>query len=175
MTREYFNNLSSGNFLENFEKGIKNDGLIHSEHFFEKYNEGISNISTHDVINQLILNLHKDYELVICSSMESKYIIQKLEKENIRHCFSEILGMDVHRSKVVKIKSILAKNTFDPSNIVFITDTTGDVLEGRECSVASIAVTWGNHNRDRLLSVQPYAVVDTVPELEQAIEQFFTH
>jgi phosphoglycolate phosphatase len=173
LTREQFDHLSLGNFLENYEREIAEGRLLRPGDFFEEYNAGILNLSTHDIIDVLIVDLAQKYELVICSSMDSVNIKQKLKKENILHHFSEILGMEVAYSKIVKINKILKDRNMPPSCAIFITDTIGDIHEGRECGVQSIGVSWGNHSRERLLSVNPYAVVDTVQELEQTIEKYF--
>ncbi len=174
-TKEIFQSFEEGNFHENYWKAVEEGRHVHPERFFEDYGDGIIHLSTHDVINHLITDLFQKYELIVCSSMESRYIDKKLTSENIRNNFSEILGMDVHRSKVVKINKALHERGILPTDAIFITDTIGDIREGRECGVSSIGVTWGMQNRTKLESENPFAVVDTVQDLEQAIERFFLH
>ena len=96
-----------------------------------------------------------------------------VRQEALADCFSEILGSDVHASKVVKIRSLLERYSFSPEDVVFITDTIGDIREGNACAVKSIGVTWGTHDMETLQSGDPYQVVDTVPELEHAVMAFF--
>lgn len=64
--------------------------------------------------------------------------------------FSEILGSDVARDKIRKIKMVLDNNDLNAEDCVFITDTLGDILEARQCGIESIAVTWGYHEAERL-------------------------
>ena len=76
-------------------------------------------------------------------------------------------------SKVIKINGLLKKYGHDPKDALFITDTLGDIRDGTACGVATIGVTWGNHDRETLKKGEPYAIVDTVPELEAEIGKFF--
>jgi len=171
---DYFGAMSHGNFHENLERAIREGDYKVQPDWDEKYSQGILELGTHDVIRELITFLSRTYRLTIVSSSPSAYIEKVLEKENIRNCFDDILGSDVHTSKIVKIKSLLEKYAVAPSDTIFITDTSGDIKEGNACGVLSIGVTWGLHKRETLIECEPFAVVDTVPELEHAIEQFFS-
>ncbi len=173
LSDEYFDRMHDGNFMENLEKAMREDGYVVQPDWYELYAKGLEELTTEEFLKMLVLDLVAQYTLVIVSSMETKYIERQLAKENISQCFSEVLGSDVNPSKVVKIKNLLARRVIDPANVVFITDTVEDIREGRECGVKSIAVTWGMQDRKKLENEHPNAVVDTVPELEAAIEAFF--
>ena len=173
ITKEFYNSLSEGNFIENYTRAVA-DGLIDDiTEWEEHYGKELEKITTHSVIAHMVCDLAKEYMLCVVSSTTSGHIIRKLEQENIRDCFQDICGADVHRSKVVKIKMLLEKYSVEPSNAIFITDTLGDVREGNECNVKSIGVTWGSHDRDTLNIGNPFAVVDDVVELEVAVQKFF--
>ena len=43
--------------------------------------------------------------------------------------------------------------------------TVGDILEARAAGVRSVAVTWGWHDRERLVAVSPDFIVDTPERL----------
>ena len=117
--------------------------------------------------------MSKQYILTVVSSSTSSFIEKFLEKENIRQCFSDILGSDVDYSKVKKINNLLRDYSINPTDAVYITDTIGDIKEANECNVRSIGVTWGAHDRDTLEKAAPYAVVDDVFGLEETIARFF--
>lgn len=170
---EYFNDLSNGNFVENLNRAIREDGYRVQENWEDLYHDELLKLSSHDVIRGLVHDLVAKYALIIVSSSQSYHIRDFVKQEGLDGCFEEILGSDVDSSKVVKIRRALMERNLTPSDAVFVTDTVGDLREGRECSVACIGVTWGHHSRERLMEGNPYAVVDTVPELETAIEKFF--
>ncbi len=91
-------------------------------------------------------------------------------KENIKKYFSDILGTDVHKSKIVKIKSLLEKYNIKPENAVFITDSLGDILEGNECGVKSIGVTWGIHHRETLEKGNPIIIIHSPMDLLTTVQ-----
>ncbi len=124
-------------------------------------------------LKDVVRELSASFSLAIVSSTPSPAIAEILEKEGLRECFTEILGADVHTSKVIKIQSLLDSYHCAPEKTVLITDTTGDIGEARAAGVASIAVSWGFHGKDKLQKANPYAVVDTVPELLGSIRGFF--
>jgi phosphoglycolate phosphatase-like HAD superfamily hydrolase len=171
LTREYFANLSHGNFMENLEKAIAEDEYKVQEDWEDLYHGELLKLDSHDVIRGLILDLATKYQLAIVSSSKSYHITAFLEREGVRERFSDVLGSDVAYSKVQKISDLLKKYSVRPENAVFITDTLGDIREGTQCDVASIGVTWGTHDRDTLFEGAPYAIVDTVPLLEEAVHE----
>jgi phosphoglycolate phosphatase-like HAD superfamily hydrolase len=121
-------------------------------------------------LKDLIARLSENYTLAICSSTGSGYLRAALEEDCIAKYFSAILGIDVDRSKAVKLRSLI--ETYG-AEAVFVTDTLGDMRESAVAGVACIGVTWGMQDREALEKGGPYAIVDTVPELEDAIGKFF--
>lgn len=118
--------------------------------------------------------LAEKYTLIIISSTTTEGITHFLEKYNLSSHFTEILGGDVHPSKVEKIKMVFDKYHTSPETCVFITDTLGDIKEGRVMGVKSIAVTWGFHKPKTLAKGEPVCLVDTPEQLQTAISTFFT-
>ena len=173
MTRDYFNRLSHGNFIENVNRAVKEDGLIPNPNWAKEYGEGLALLSTPEMLRKLIADLSAQYMLAICSSMQSKYINQSLEQGAMIDYFSDVLGSDVDRSKVVKMRLLLEKHGMTPVDGVFVTDTLGDIREGNIAGVQTIGVTWGVHDRETLEKGSPLAIVDTVFELRDTIERFF--
>ena len=114
---------------------------------------------TYPGMEKLVAGLSEKYSLAINSSASSAHLREALGVKGLAECFTDILGFDIFRSKARKIHDLLKKYAIDPKDAVFITDTLG--------------VTWGHHTRERLETGNPYAIVDTVPELEDAIRKFF--
>jgi phosphoglycolate phosphatase-like HAD superfamily hydrolase len=132
-----------------------------------------SNDQIYSGIRKCILSYSVKYAIAVCSSMESGHLRRVLENEGLTQFFSDILGSDVSTSKVVKIQSLLKKYGHDPKDALFVTDTLGDIREGVAAGVACIGVTWGTQDKETLEKGNPLYIVNTVPELEEAIERFF--
>lgn len=173
LTWKEFQDYASGNFHEGIEKARREKKHLDADDFYGQYKKGLDTLNIHDALHKLILSLAKNNKLIIVSSTDSSYIKDFLKKENLLKCFSDILGTDVHKSKVFKIRTILEKYDIHPDDAVFVTDTTGDIREARECGVGAIGITWGLHDREMLGKEGPFALIDIPEELGQKIEEFF--
>ncbi len=140
--------------------------------FFNLYGPRLLELKPTENIIDLIKRLSDKYELVIISSTINKPIEQFLIQHDIRNCFTEIYGADVHKSKIEKIKMSLDKNNFSPENSLYITDTLGDINEAKKAGVDSIAVSWGFHDIETLALGNPRYIANNISELEQFITDF---
>jgi phosphoglycolate phosphatase len=113
--------------------------------------------------------LGAQYQLYIVSSNVEKAIIAVLEPSGALALFTCIMGAETHKSKVEKLKMLMAEYGVTPENALFITDTLGDIKEAHKVGLRTIAETFGYHDRARLVLGAPYRIVDTWEELEQAI------
>ena len=96
----------------------------------------------------------------IVSSNFSDIIRSVLAKNGIT---VPVYGGDVDMSKVRKLNHIKG----EPD--VFVTDTAGDVFEGKQAGYTIIAVTWGFNTRDMLLRSKPHHIVQTPHELHEEL------
>src|SRR3989338_1472152 len=163
-----FRSLFNGNIYNS----LKNNPKV-KQHpkFFERYEEQSREFKVPQPLQDIIFELNKDYKLAIVSATQSALITKILKQANVLECFSDILGGDIHTSKVVKNKMLLEKYKITSENAVFITDTTGDIAEARECGIKSIAVTWGFHEEENLQKANPAKVVSTPEDLLKALEE----
>lgn len=169
-TWERFKEVSHGNFIEGMVKLAREENYKLPQDFFEKYDKNLETISIHEILRSTILFLAKTYTLYVVSSSSASSIKKFLQQEKIENEFADILGMELHESKVVKIQHILEKEKKGPQDAVFVTDTLGDILEAGKCSVKSIGVTWGLHPEETLLQGHPAKIIDDPQELISAIE-----
>ena len=169
-TWEKFQDFSNGNFIDGVKNAVDGGAHIIPNNFYEKYEEEIEKIDINDILHQTILSLNKDYKIAIVSSTRSSTISDFLIKENLRDCFSDILGADVHRNKTIKINNLFEKYNILPKNAVFITDSLGDIIEGNNCGVKSIGVTWGIHSRIKLEKGSPVETIDDPRDLFNSIK-----
>jgi len=160
LTWEKFQDFSNGNFHDGIGKEIATGLYKAHERWDETYSEKIKELKVIDIIIETISKLSLDYLLSIVSSSSTKCISNFLEKENLINYFSDVLGTDVDKSKIIKINSLLKKYNIKPIDAVFITDSLGDILEGNVCGINSIGVTWGIHPKKTLEKGHPIAIID---------------
>jgi len=160
-------------FEGNIYGAIRKDGTPKKHHpdFFNLYDSRSREIIVPEILKFVVKELSILYTLVIVSSTHSESIKKILDREKITDYFAEIQGADVERNKVIKINSILEKYNILPKNVVFITDTIGDIREAKECEVKSIAVTWGFHDRKTLEKGNPVAIIDDPRDLLKTIQK----
>jgi phosphoglycolate phosphatase-like HAD superfamily hydrolase len=172
-TFEQYKEISNGNFHEKWPeaKARLNLADISNDEFFEQYEEGIFRYTIEDILHDAILHLADKYTLVIVTSSSGRVVTSFINKENLAGCFAEIQGYEVHKSKVVKIKTLLDKYNLSPKDAVFVTDSLGDVEEGNACGVPVIAETWGMHDYELLQSGNPAVIIDDPRELVPTIEK----
>jgi len=171
LTWEKFKSFSDGNFINKVISASNYEAHVIPPDFKEKYKDYIEKINIHDSLDKLIFSIDQDYLLVVVSSSDTNFINNFLLKENLRDSFSDILGTDVHVSKIIKINNLLEKYNILPKDAVFITDSLGDILEANQCNVKSIGVTWGIHGRENLEKGNPIAVIDNPNELLDLIKK----
>ena len=121
----------------------------------------------------VIKKLSENYILIIVSSTISSPIREYLIEHNVLNYFSEVMGNDIHHSKVEKIKMVFEKYGVAPEDCLFITDTVGDLCEANKTGVNAIAVTWGFHNLETLIEGNPIAFVDKPVDLPIRVDEYF--
>ncbi len=170
LTFKQFQEYSTGNFHEGYEKAVKEGRHIPPDDFYGDYKKGLDVLTIEDILHDSILSLATNYRLMIISSTSSSYINDFLIKENLDGCFSDILGEDIHRSKIIKIRTALLKYNLSSNDAVFVTDTLGDIKEANECGVKSIGVTWGLHDKLILERGNPVRIINNPQDLVGTIE-----
>jgi phosphoglycolate phosphatase len=151
-----------------------NDTKATTELFFEIYRPRmLKEVSLFENIDKVITILASGYKMYIVSSSTSEMIETFLKKNNLRLHFEDVLGNDIHLSKVNKIKKILSCNPLE-TKYVMITDTSGDIKEARKAGVESIAVTWGFNTKETLGNAKPFTLTETPTELPDDIQEYFS-
>jgi phosphoglycolate phosphatase len=175
VTEEDIRRAFEGNINDNlYTYNYHNDKCRHDINFSDEYVPRIKNeVKLFPEMDTVIKNLAESHKLIIISSTISAPIREILEKFGLASYFTEIMGNDVHKSKIEKIKMVIAKYGVNSSNCVFITDTLGDLCEASHTGVRAIAVDWGFHSRETLLKGEPFAIVDRPEELESVVARVF--
>jgi HAD superfamily hydrolase (TIGR01509 family) len=125
-------------------------------------------------MRDLVIKLAKGFNLAINTSALDANTLPLLEQAGIKECFAIVGTKQLHQSKVEKFKIIADKFGQKPKELLFITDTIGDLREADLAGVPTILVTWGLHSRSYLES-EPHpnvvATVDNVRELKDCINK----
>ena len=121
-------------------------------------------------IKDLIARLSQRYLLFINSSADDNSLKRYLDLGGMTAYFKGVMGGETHRLKIEKFKMLFEEYGFSNEECVFVTDTIGDIEEGKKVGVKTIAVTWGYHNRRILEGSSPTFIVDSILELEKVIE-----
>lgn len=117
-------------------------------------------------IAETLKDLSRENRMIIVTSNETETVKSFLAYHKIE-CFDEILGSDKGASKFEKIKDI--KKESNGSNIFYIGDTQGDIIEGRKAEVKTVAVTWGWHSEEKLRKVAPDFIIKKPNDLLKII------
>ena len=140
-----------------------------SAYLYDEYCKRLSPSHIKEAVEP-IKRLASKYRLFIISSNEERGIHSILKTSGISDCFKATYGYNTHKSKIVKFEMIRDKFGVNLDEIVFVTDTLGDVKEANKLGIKTIAETFGFHNRERLSQGNPFKIVDTWEEIENEIK-----
>jgi len=124
-------------------------------------------------MDKVIKDLSNNFEMVIISSGSKKCIIDFLRYHDLEKYFISVLGYEQSISKTQKIQDALQLIGAENNGGIFITDTTGDIIEATKANVDSIGVTWGFHKETQLQSASPWALAYEPEDLVSLIELYF--
>jgi len=156
-------------FEDNFYEGIVKKGID-----LVAFMNASRSIPTEDDRDQMVpfapllpvlMELKKDNILAVISSNVSRVINDILSKHGFHVCFRDVLGADFGYSKIEKILHAMNSFQVEKDKTYYIGDTTGDIKEARLAGVKTVAVTWGWHSKEKLETVRPDYLIDTVDEL----------
>jgi HAD superfamily hydrolase (TIGR01549 family) len=171
--------IQCGNFHEEIKKyahlkNPENEEEKKARHI--KYAEIKSQALLYGGTKEFLEKLHgMKYILTINTSAYDRNCFSVLEKTKIKQYFDFIATADFSKSKVEKFKFIKDKYKVDKKNILFITDTLGDVIEAEIADIPTVAVTWGGHDRsffEREKHLNLISIIDSIEELKDFIEKY---
>jgi len=175
--------LTKDQYSTRFEGNINNWKDVDEEHtdmcrhdvdFFVEYLPRMERAGIVHGMLEVIEELRNHYTLIIVSSTISSPIRSYMEQHNAASSFTEIMGNDIHASKVEKIKMVFTKYSVGASDCVFITDTLGDMKEANHVGVNTIGVSWGFHNKEILSRGNLFRIVESPRDLPIAVADYFS-
>ena len=180
MTPEIQKEILTGNFHEELAKYkyLKKQETEEEKSARQKqYSEFKSQMPLFSGVKELLERLHGlSYIIVLNTSARERNCLPLLEKSKIIHLIDFAATADVLQSKTEKFHLIEEKYNVGKEDVLFVTDTLGDIKEAKQANVPTIAVTWGAHDKS-FFTREPHSnlikIVDTVTELENFIEQYW--
>lgn len=180
ITDKMYKDIFCGNFYDEVKK-YSNIRIVETEE--EKtirqklYTETKSRAPIFKGIKELLEELNENgYILVLGTGAHDRNCLSLLEYSNIAGLFDLIATAEFSKSKVEKFKLIQKKYNLSKDNILFITDTLGDIKEADISGILTVAVTWGFHDRE-YFALEKHdnlvKIVDNVKELSDYIKDYF--
>ncbi len=101
-------------------------------------------------------------ELAVATAKPTWSAVQILQHLGLAHYFRFILGSERHRPKPDPgvLLTCSERLSIPPEQIAMVGDTDRDVLAAKAAGMRSIAVAWGGWPREKLLALNPDALVD---------------
>jgi len=179
ITEEMRKGLLVGNFHEQLAKLTipkKVETEEESDARMTQYALDKSNVPMYAGMRDLLEFLYSNgYIIALNTSATNNNALPLLERTHITSMFDYIGTADISKSKVEKFKLIEEKFQATKENMLFITDTLGDIREADIASIPTVAVTWGSHD-ESYFNREPHsnlvAIVNTVPELKGFVEKY---
>jgi phosphoglycolate phosphatase len=176
--KEGFGEISSKkNFLKLFEKNMYESmfeiGMTKKQVFNiinymrNKLLKNQNKIKPFEGINEILKNLTKDNLLLVVTSNDS-YVVRRYLKEHRIDYFTEIFGSDKGSSKIEKIQRI--KEKYLKKKYFYIGDTKGDIKEGKNANIITIAVLWGWHSEKMLRQEKPDYIIQNPYQIKKIIK-----
>lgn len=111
-------------------------------------------------------------EQLIVSATEQESLLKQVEEFEIDHLFTEILGMsDIYaRSKVQLAERWLKENGVDPSEVLFIGDTTHDAEVAQSIGCSCVLIPSG-HNSEERLHLTGCTVLKSIEDVKNYLEE----
>lgn len=171
LTTERYRAKFNGNIAD----APHDDPVVREIDFFAEYGQRFQSLGIDDYIKEIIIKLCKKFPLFIVSSTTNRIISDYLTRHGIRHCFEEIFGFDIEKSKIKKFNMLFKKWGVLPENTVFLTDTVGDILEARAAGIELIVGILGGYQHEKTLrAAQPKKIVKNMHEFSLFIQKIFS-
>ncbi len=174
LTRKMYREFFNGNVYEASVSHDKNEDKIPSDDpWFIDYTKELINLNPVEGVVEIVKELSNEYKMMIISSSLNASVQKFLDKHGLLNYFEQVLGADVHKSKVVKIQRVLDEKEVNKSHALFITDTLGDIREAQKVGISSLGVAWGFHPEAHLVTGNPNAVITSplqmIPEIQRIL------
>jgi HAD superfamily hydrolase (TIGR01509 family) len=172
-TGDDYRNVQMGNFHEETKKFLllkvvrtEDERVAHNAAYSVKK----SQVPMYEGMKELVEALHAAGTiLVLNTSAHEANCLPMLERAGILPLFDFVADANVSKSKVEKFDLIEKKYGVKKEEMIFVTDSLGDLREADIAGVPTVVVTWGIHDVSYFKN-EPHdcavAIVETVAELQ---------
>ncbi|MEK6910929.1 MAG: HAD hydrolase-like protein [Nanoarchaeota archaeon] len=159
-----FMNLYDTNIYDSFFKlGLdKNKTKEFISDFRRPLIEADDKLHLFDKMDEVVEKISKKHLVIVITSNVTEVVEYSIKNHAVKGV-SEVIGGDKEISKVKKIKSIIEK--YPKSQIYYVGDTKGDIVESKKIGAIAVAVTWGHHSKKKLSDAGADYIVDKPEEL----------
>jgi phosphoglycolate phosphatase len=165
ITREEHRKLFEGNIHEEREKLKHRDTGYDIVTHFDAHRD---NMDMTEDVKEMLSKLKKRFMIGVISSGKERGILKFVERAGIGP-FDFVYGFETHKSKVEKFKILMKQYNLSEEDIIFVTDTSGDVNEAKSLGIKSIAIDFGFHERERLERARPFHIASSFKEVVETI------
>jgi len=179
LTEDMYKEIHSGNFHEEAQKHA-HLRIEETEEQREIRRANYSEVKSKSVlfpgIKDFLQHLHNSgFNLILNTNAYERNTLPLLENVDIRALFDFVATAELSKSKIEKFLLIKNKFGLNTEDILFITDSLGDLREADSANIATVAVTWGVHDeayfkRERHDNLK--GVVHSVSELKDFIDTY---
>ncbi len=180
VTDEMYREIFCGNFYDEVKKYLPVRIIETDEEKRirqKKYTERKSKAKLFDGIKDLLEELYaQGFTLVLGTGAHDRNSSELIKASGIGSLFDFIASAELTKNKAEKFKIIEAKYNCKKEDILFITDTLGDVKEADIAGIPTVAVLWGFHDRSffaREKHSNLLNIASTVKELKNFIMDYF--
>lgn len=165
MNKEIHKWLFEGNIVER----RKNIPVKEDIDIKKAYGDMYVNEKLTSEVKDFLKELKKYFKILVVSSGPDDFLKKFFTNNKSLNLIDGIYGRDTEVKKSKKFRVILEKYDINKDEIIFVSDTAGDVVEAREVGIKTIAVDFGFHERERLAKYNPYKIVSSFEELKKEI------
>jgi phosphoglycolate phosphatase-like HAD superfamily hydrolase len=123
-------------------------------------------------IKKYIEKLSNDYSIFIISSAWERNIYACLKTNNIHSHFQKVMWLETHQSKKEKFENLFKEYWYKEDEILFITDTLGDIKEANNVRIKTIAIAWNYSKKEILELWNPLLIIQSFDELIPFLEEY---
>ncbi len=179
LTLKSLKELLSGNFHEEIKKILhlkREETTEEATSRKLRYAEEKSQAPLYKGAQELLTELRTaGFILTLNTSAMNVNCLPLLERAHVTHFFAWLGTGDVSYSKVAKFQLIAEKYKVEAKDMLFVTDTLGDIREADSAGVPTVAVTWGAHDESYFSREQHdnlVTIVHTFAELRDFIKRW---
>jgi phosphoglycolate phosphatase len=155
-------------------------GLDGYRDFVDRYRDHFVNserltIKPYPGVESLIESLHsRGVRLAVATGKSRRGLDRDLEENSFGRFFEHSVTSDEAPSKPhpEMLLRIMRRLGVQADRTLMVGDTEFDLRMARDARVSAVAVTWGAHDRARLLASEPMACLDAMEDLAPWLENF---